>query len=157
MKSIPLFLTILALTLTPALAAGDLPSPADIATADKEIRARAADFSAAWQKHDPALVAAFYAPDGDMVTGQGRAYAGRDAIQEALTAAFDGGLKETAFLWTVEKIKLLKPDVAIVDYDAQIKGSDPNADPLKFHIVAVLVKQNGKWLTQTTRGINYAQ
>ena len=57
----------------------------------------------------------------------------------------------------MEKVKLVKPDVAIVDYDAEIKGADANAEGMKFHIVAVLVKQGGKWLTQTTRGIVYAQ
>jgi uncharacterized protein (TIGR02246 family) len=152
-----LFCTALALMIAPTFAADAPPGAADIATADKEIRARAQEFSAAWQKHDPALVAAFYAPDGDMVTGQGRAYAGRDAIEEALRGAFDGGLKDSAFVWTVEKIKLVKPDVAVVDYEAQIKGTDANAEGVKFHIVAVLIKQGGKWLTQTTRGIVYSQ
>ena len=151
MKPVLLFVAALALTLTPVQAADDT------AAAEKDIRTRAQEFSAAWQKHDPAAVAAFYTTDGDMVTGQGRTYAGREAIQEALTGGFDGALKDTAFVWTVEKVKLLKPDIAIVDYDAQIKGSDANAEGLKFHIVAVLVKQGGKWLTQTTRGIVYQQ
>ena len=130
---------------------------ADDAKAEQEIKDRAAEFMAAWQKHDGGLIAAFYTRDGEMVTGNGRAYSGRDEIEETLKGAFDGNLKESAFSWTVEKVKLVKPDVAIVDYDAQLKRSASDEEPLKFHIVSVLVKQDGKWLTQTSRGIVYAQ
>ena len=148
--------TCLALSLTVASSfAAD--TPADSSAAEKEIRGRAQEFSAAWKKHDAALVAAFYAPDGDLVTGQGRTYSGRDGIEEALRGGFDGSLKDSEFKWTVEKVKLVKPDVAIVDYDAEIKGQDANSEGLKFHVVSVMVKQGGKWLSQTTRGIVYSQ
>lgn len=157
MKPTLLLCVVVALSLTPALAADPPATAADTATAEKEIRTRAQDFSAAWKKHDPAAVAAFYTTDGELVTGQGRAFAGREAIQEAITGAFEGAMKDSTFVWTVEKVKLVKPDVAIVDYDAEIKGADAGAEALKFHIVAVLVKQGGKWLTQTTRGIVYQQ
>ncbi len=153
-----LFLTCLSLTLMLSLApafAGD--SAADSAAAEKEIRARAQGFSDAWKKHDAALAAAFYAPDGDLVTAQGRTYSGREAIEEALRGGFDGALKDTTFVWTVDKVKLVKTDVAVVDYSAEIKGTDANGEGLKFHVVSVMVKQGGKWLSQTTRGIVYAE
>jgi uncharacterized protein (TIGR02246 family) len=128
----------------------------DAAKAEQEIRARAQGFTAAWQKHDAALVAAFYAADGDVITGTGRLLNGREGIERTLTEAFEGGLKDSALSWTVEKVKLIKPDVAIVDYDAQLKGG--NADePRKFHMVEVLVRQGEKWLTQTARAIVYAE
>src|SRR5579859_3734323 len=106
---------VLVLSFVPAMAAD---SAAD--TAEKEIRARAQEFSAAWKKHDAALVAAFYAPDGELVTGEGKTYSGRDAFEEVLRGACDGGLKDSTFAWTVEKVKLVKPDVAIVDYEAEL-------------------------------------
>ena len=134
-----------------------LAADGDAAAAEKEIKARAEEFSAAWKKQDAAVVAGFYATDGELVTGQGRTYSGREAIEEALRGAFDGGLKDSTFKWTVEKVKLVKPVVAIVDYDAEIKGADASAEGMKFHIVAVMVKQGGKWVSETTRGIVYAQ
>ena len=145
---------VLSLTLAPSLAADP---PAGTSAAEKEIRTRAQEFSDAWKKHDAALVAAFYTPDGDLVTAQGRTYSGREAIEEALRGGFDGALKDTTFVWTVEKVKLVKADVAVVDYNAEIKGADANAEGLKFHVVSVMVKRAGKWLSQTTRGIVYAE
>jgi uncharacterized protein (TIGR02246 family) len=143
---------VFALLVVPAFALA-----ADDSKAEQQIKARAEEFSAAWQKHDGGLIAAFYTKDGELVTGNGRAYSGRDEIEETLKGAFDGSLKDSAFSWTVEKVKLIKPDVAIVDYDAQLKRSASDDAPLKFHMVSVLVKQDGKWLTQTSRGIVYAQ
>lgn len=130
---------------------------ADDSKAEQDIKARAEEFTAAWQKHDGGLVAAFYTKDGELVTANGRAYTGRDEIEETLKGAFDGSLKDSTFSWTVEKVKLIKPDVAIADYEAQLKRSASDEEPLKFHMVSVLVKQDGKWLTQTSRGIVYAQ
>jgi uncharacterized protein (TIGR02246 family) len=128
----------------------------DAAKVEQEIRARSAEFAAAWQKHDAALIAAFYTVDGDIVTGNGRVLSGRDGIEQTLRDAFDDSLKESTFKSTVEKVKLIKPDIAIVDYNAELKGG--NADePRKFHMVSVLVKQGDKWLTQTSRAIVYAE
>ena len=93
---------LLTLNLAPVRAADS-----DAAAAEKEIKARAEEFSAAWKKHDAALVAGFYATDGDLVTGQGQTYSGREKIEEVLRDGFDGGLKETTFKWTVEKVKLV--------------------------------------------------
>jgi uncharacterized protein (TIGR02246 family) len=133
-----------------------LGADSDAAKAEQEIRARAQEFMAAWQKHDAALIAAFYTEDGDIVTGNGRVFSGREGIEQTLRDAFDDSLKDSTFSSTVEKVKLVKPDVAIVDYDAQLKGG--NADePRKFHMVSVLVKQGNKWLTQTSRSIVYAE
>ena len=151
MKLVMLSVSILlALNLAPVRAADT-----DAAAAEKEIKARADEFSAAWKKHDAALVAGFYAKDGQLVTAQGQSYDGREKIEEVLKDAFDGALKDTTFKWNVEKVKLVKPDVAVVDYDAEIKGADANADGMKFHVVSVMVKVGGKWVSQTTRGIVY--
>ena len=46
-------------------------------------------------------------------------------------------------------------DVAIVDSEVTIKRG--NDDGLKFHIASVLVKRDGKWLTETTRTVKYSQ
>ncbi|HEY8747167.1 MAG TPA: SgcJ/EcaC family oxidoreductase [Tepidisphaeraceae bacterium] len=132
-------------------------SEQDTEKATQEIRQRATEFSTAWKKGDAKLISTFYTPDGTMVTGAGRFFNGREEIEQALTSVFDESLKGSSFTWTVEKVKLVKPDVAVVDYDAEIKGADAAGEPMKFHIVSVLIKDGGKWLTQTTRGIVYAQ
>ena len=144
---------VLCLSITSTFAAD---APADTTAAEKDIKARAVEFSSAWKKHDAALIAGFYAVDGELVTGEGRVFSGREGIEEALRGAFEGNLKDSTFTWTVEKIKFVKPDVAIVDYGAEIKG-DANAEGMKIHVVSVMVNQGGKWLSLTTRGIVYTQ
>lgn len=141
---------VLACLVVPALAA-----ESDSGKAEQEIRARAKEFVGAWEKHDGKLLADFFTPDGDLVTSEGHSYSGHDEIEHTLSDAFESSLKDSTFSWTVEKVKLVKPDLAIVDYDAQIKGPDAVSEPTKFHVVSVLLKQGDKWLTVTSRGVVY--
>ena len=55
----------------------------------------------------------------------------------------------------IEKVRLIKPDVALVDSEVTLKRG--NDDGLKFHIVSVLVKHGDTWLTETTRTVKYSQ
>ena len=124
--------------------------------AEQEIKARAKEFEAAWLKHDAKVLAEFYARDADLVTAAGQTHSGRSDIEDMFQGAFDNSLKDTTFSWSVEKVRLIRPDVAIVDYEAEIKPPDANAEPYKFHVVSVLTRQDGKWLTETSRGIKYS-
>lgn len=142
---------ILACIAVPALAA-DSPAPANF---EQAIKDRSKDFDAAWNKHDAQAVASYYATTGDLVTESGDALSGRDAIQQALTDAFNGDLKNSTLTSTVASIRLIKPEVAIVDSDVELKTGE--GDPRKLHVVSVLVNEDGKWLTATTRAIQYHQ
>lgn len=142
---------ILACITVPALA-GDSPAPANL---EQAIRDRTKDFDAAWNKHDAQAVAAYYATSGDLVTENGDVLSGRDGIQQALTDAFNGDLKNSTLTSTVGSIRLIKPDVAIVDTDVELKAGE--GEPRKVHVLSILVKQDGKWLTETTRAIHYTQ
>lgn len=122
---------------------------------EQTIKDRSKDFDAAWNKHDAQAVAAYYTTDGDIVTDDRNALSGRDGIQQALTDAFGGQLKDSVLKTTVSTVRLIKPDVAIVDAEAEIKTGD--ADARKLHLVSVLVNKDGKWLTETTRAIVYRQ
>jgi uncharacterized protein (TIGR02246 family) len=124
-------------------------------SAEQTIKDRAKEFDATWNKHDAEAVAAYYAKDGDIVTDDGNALSGRDGIQQALTDAFGGQLKDSVLKTTVSTVRLIKPDVAIVDAEAEMKTGD--GDPRKLHLVSVLVNKDGKWLTETTRAIVYHQ
>ncbi|HZL34549.1 MAG TPA: SgcJ/EcaC family oxidoreductase [Tepidisphaeraceae bacterium] len=124
--------------------------------AEQEIKARSKEFSETWAKHDAKAVAAFYTTGGEIVTGTGTTMSGRDEIEQGLGDAFEHGLKDTTITETVEKVRLIKPDVAIVDSQAQLKGGDI-AEGRDFHLVSVLVKKDGKWLTETSRAVVYAQ
>lgn len=142
---------LLAFITIPALAA-DSPAPANI---EQTIRDRTKDFDAAWNRHDAQAVASYYATSGDIVTETGDALSSRDGIQQALTDAFNGDLKNSTLTSTVTTVRLIKPDVAIVDSEVELKNGD--AEARKLHVVSVLVSKDGKWLTETTRAIQYRQ
>ena|SRR5579864_1545724 len=133
-----------------------LAAESNNATAEQEIKDHSKQFADAWAKHDPKALADFYTAEGDLTTGAGRTFSGRAEIEQCLRDAFDGGLKDTTFSETIEKVRLIKPDVAIVDSQAEITGGE-NAESHKFHIIRVLVKNDGKWLTETSRAVVYRE
>lgn len=120
---------------------------------EQTIKDRSKDFDAAWNKHDAQAVAAYYTTAGDIVTESGDTLSGRDGIQQALTDAFNGNLKDSTLTSAVGSVRLIKPDVAIVDSDVELKVGD--AEPRKLHVISVLINKDGKWLTETTRAIQY--
>ncbi|HEY2587170.1 MAG TPA: SgcJ/EcaC family oxidoreductase [Tepidisphaeraceae bacterium] len=141
----------------PVLADDSSSAPNSTASNSLEaaIKQRVKEFDATWATHDAKAIAAYYTIDGNIVTPDGNDLAGRDGIEQSLTDAFNGHLKDSTLTTTVEKVRLIKPDVAIVDSGAEMKT--PDGEPEKLHLVSVLVKTDGKWLTATTRAIAYRQ
>ena len=139
----------------PAEDAPATPANAPAASPEAAIKQGAKDFDATWATHDAHAIAAHYAADAELVTADGNTFAGREGIEQALSDGFNGPLKDSTLTTTVEKIRLIKPDVAIVDSEAQLRTTD--GDPKKLHILSVLVHKDGKWITETTRAIAYQQ
>jgi len=50
---------------------------------DAAVRARVKALEAAWNARDAEAIAAGYAPDGDLILGDGPRYTGRDAIRRS--------------------------------------------------------------------------
>jgi uncharacterized protein (TIGR02246 family) len=132
--------------------AADSPAPT---SPEQALKDRAKEFDAAWNKHDAEAVAAHFTTNGDIITESGETLAGRDGIQQALTDGFNGPLKDSTLTSTIGTVRLIKPDVAIIDSEVELKTGD--AEPRKFHVVNVVVNKDGKWLTETTRAIVYRQ
>lgn len=146
----------LACVSVPVIADDSTGSPgAAGASIESAVKQRTKEFDATWAKHDPKAIAAYYTPDGNIITPEGNDLAGREGIEQSLTDAFNGSLKDSVLTTTVEKVRLITPDVAIVDSGAELKC--PDTDVQKVHLVSVLVKKDGKWLTATTRAIAYRQ
>ena len=141
---------LLALALSPALA-----DEAPAHTAEQAVKQGVKDLEAAWDKHDAKAVAELYTTEGEIITETGQTLSGRDGIEQALTQAFSDSLKDCTLKETIEKVRLIKPDVAIVDAEAQLKNGDTEVN--KVHVVSVVVKHEGKWLIETTRAIAYRQ
>ena len=114
------------------------------------------DLDAAWGKHDAKAVAALYSQKADIITEKGDELDGRDAIEQALGNGFAGNLQDTTLTETIDRIRMIKPDVALVDCEATITHAGADT-PHKVHLVSIVSKVDGKWLLETSRAIVYGQ
>lgn len=137
----------LAIVCGPVIAAEE-----DNSQAEQEIRQRTKELEAAWEKHDAKSVAELFTKDGDVITAKGEKLEGREGIEQSLADGFSGDLKDTTLSEDVQKVRVIKPDVALVDADGELKGTD---NPRRFHVFSVMLKQDGKWVWETTRVIVY--
>jgi hypothetical protein len=64
-------------------------------------------------------------------------------------------MKSTVYKITSTSVRLLKSDVAVLDWDCMvtgIKGADAKEmPPFKHHVTWVLLKRAGEWLATTAR------
>ena len=134
------------------MALSALTAPALLAAEADEaaIRKIHADFTAAWNRHDPAALAAIWSADGDLVNPEGRSAKGRAEVQKNFAAEQAAIYKSSTFANTVTGIRFLTPDIAIVDASFEIQNATPpNAPPMtqKGLYKAVMVKEGGTWRT----------
>lgn len=128
---------------------------ADLHEQDVAIRQRHDEWCAAWNKHDPKLMAAFFIVDGDLINPFGRHARGTAEIEKLFTDEHTGAMAGTTYSGTVESIRYLGPNVAIVDVEAEISGmKGPNgaaAPPFKHHATWIAEKKAGKWIAHGAR------
>ncbi|MFN2385260.1 MAG: SgcJ/EcaC family oxidoreductase [Thermoanaerobaculia bacterium] len=114
------------------------------------IRKVHADFTAAWNRHDPAALAAIWSADGDLVNPEGRWAKGNAEVQKNFADEQAGIFKSSTFTNTVTGVRFLTPNIAIVDASFEIRNATPaNAPPMtqKGLYKAVMVKDGGTWRT----------
>jgi uncharacterized protein (TIGR02246 family) len=75
----------------------------------------------------------------------GRHIVGRKAVTAGHKHLFETVYKDTRQVFNIRWVRFLHPDVAAVQWDAHLEGSEhtPKVRPL-----AVLVKQEGRWLIE---------
>ena len=74
-------------------AAAPPPSPSN----EAQIHARADEFAAAWNKHDPTAMAYFWSVDGDLINPFGRKAKGLTEIQRLFQDEQNGPMKNSTF------------------------------------------------------------
>jgi uncharacterized protein (TIGR02246 family) len=111
------------------------------------IRAHIAGAEATLNKRDFAAYAARFVPDGDLIVVDGPTISGQDAIRRALEAAWANAPATRRIAITVEKIRSLGPDIAVVDDTARFSegGPAPNRG------TEVVVRRDGAWRTLVLR------
>jgi uncharacterized protein (TIGR02246 family) len=112
-----------------------LRSPND----EQAIRAVLARFYEGWNTHDADKMVSVYAEDIDHIDVFGEWQKGRETLRTELARLHAGPLRDSHKEYTVEKIRFLKSDVAVIQVSARGTGG-PNLGTY------VMEKQKGGWL-----------
>ena len=110
------------------------------------IRDNVRQMETGWNRKSGALFAKPFAEDADYVVINGMHIRGREAIDKGHQHIFDTFMKETTLSLSVERIRHLRPDVAIVHVRA--RGTTPQpAGPreTEARITLVMSKEKEGW------------
>jgi len=115
----------------------------------KAIRQLYAGYDAAWDKGDVAGLAMVWATDADHVEPDGRAIKGRAAIAKELGQRFATDLKGTRSRQMIIGMRLITPDVAVVDAAYEVSGArdaqGQSLPALQGRYVDIWLKGAGTW------------
>ncbi len=99
-----------------------------------------------WAKKDGALFAAGFSEDADYVVVNGNFIKGKKDIAEGHQHIFDTFYKETFIKASVETIRYLRPDIAIVHCNGTMSGtSNGQVVDTKARITLVVEKTGAGW------------
>jgi uncharacterized protein (TIGR02246 family) len=115
---------------------GQLSSPNE----EQAIRAVLARFFEGWNTHDADKMVSIYAKDIDHIDVFGEWHRGQETIRDELARLHKGPLSNSHKDYTVEKIRFLKPDIAVIQVSTR-GTAGPNLGTY------VMEKQKGGWLT----------
>ena len=114
---------------------------------DAGIRAHVAGFEAALNKRDFTAFGAQFHPDGDLILVDTAISSGPEAIRRTLEKGWAGAPSTRRATITVEKVRFLTADIAVVDAVARFSEGEPKQD----RGTSVVVRRNGVWKTLVLR------
>lgn len=113
------------------------------------------NFSVLWHNSDAHGLARFWKPDGDFVNPAGLMLKGRDQIEAFYAEAFKMGYGGSTVDTTIDQIRFLTPDLALVDGEFIIKGASTSAHserPAEHGYFTVIAeKVSGQWMVASNR------
>ena len=127
-----------------------LPASAQAFDSLKEkagIEASVSRYEAAWNRHDPAALAAEYQPDATWVNWFGSIWKGRGEIEGHYKQVHESYFKSTHYyIRAIEDVLFLKPDIAIVHVRTGLSGDSRFPDKtFEFRRTVVFTKTDGQW------------
>jgi uncharacterized protein (TIGR02246 family) len=148
MKRIAIALLLASVVGPPALRAGQAEDEASI-------RKFGLEFAAAWNKHDPKAMAAYWAEDGDLINPFGRVAKGRAEVEKLFHDEHAGPMAGTTYATTLSSVRFPTADLALSDWEIVVtgmRGPDGTVGaPFKPHVFIVLTRKGGQWLTAAAR------
>lgn len=120
-------------------------APAVTGAAEEEaaVRENVRQMEAGWNAKSGALFAKPFAGDADYVVINGMHIRGREAIDKGHQRLFETRFKDSTLRLTVEQLRFLRPDVALVHVGAH--NTIPGAGEWRAFITLVMVKEKGVW------------
>ena len=113
---------------------------------ENAIRKVMSDATEAFNRHEGKLTPAGYSDDFDAVIANGVRVAGKPDLGEG----FKTYLRNARKMETVQRIRFIRPDVAVVDGAFEFTGTDIKPDPKGLETV-VLSKESGRWVMTALR------
>jgi uncharacterized protein (TIGR02246 family) len=101
-----------------------------------------------WNSHDVEKMVSTYSEDVDHINTRAKWNQGKSAIREALSAFHSGPGKSDRKTFTIEKVRFIKPDVAVV----HVRSLSTVGNIGTY----VMTKQSGRWLVVSFTNVEYA-
>lgn len=142
-------------TLTSLAAAPVSMLAAQTPAASDALRARVEAYQTEWNTHDAAAVAAFFTDDADMIMGNLPIARGRQAIRDSWAKYFAAIEPERRGTFEVVSLRLITPDVALINITSETGGSDAEGRELPTRLARgtwVLVHGADGWFIAAIRG-----
>lgn len=138
------FVLLLALFAAPlAVLANDYPSE------DAALKGLISSFTSAWHQGDAHALSMFWLADGDFINPSGQMLHGRKEIEAFYAGAFARGYAGSTATASIDKVRLVRSDLAVVDGTFEITGAvtpDHQAIPPESgRYTVVAEKRDGKW------------
>jgi uncharacterized protein (TIGR02246 family) len=106
----------------------------------------------AWNAGDARAYGARFCPDVTFTNSDGTLDLGRDEVVRHAEEAFQGVLAGTKLSLAVRKLRLIRPDVAVIDLDLRISGmpvplgaSNGSGGEVRTSLMLVLVEEDDSW------------
>ncbi len=113
------------------------------------IRNLMGSFTADWHISDAHALSMYFLPDGDFINPDGALMRGRPQIEQFYAQAFGMGYAGSTATATVDQLRFLKADLALIDGEFGITGAitkDHQQLPAeRGRYTAILKKQAGHW------------
>jgi uncharacterized protein (TIGR02246 family) len=115
---------------------------------EKAIRAGLATFYEGWNAHDVEKMVSIYSDDIDHINTRARWNQGKPAITDALRTFHSGPGKNDQKTHVVEKIRFIKPDVAVI----QVRSLSTVGNIGTY----VMTKESKGWLVVSFTNVEYS-
>ena len=132
-----------------------------LAADESEIQTLIDELTGAWKRGDAEACGARFLPEATFTNVNGEFYVGREAFDRRHAEVFGGVFRDTTLAMTINKLRLIRPDVAIADIDTEVSGSRLRPQGvavgpdgvLRSRLLMTLVKEQGIWWIATYHNV----